>query len=243
MVLGLRSKNRRPSSVQVDYTIHIQEIKPWPPSQSLKSLKSVVLQWENGDRSSGSTSLVAPSQSNIVFNESFNLHVTLVKERSGKGNGFQKNVLELSLYEPRRDKTVKGQLLGNATVDLGEHGVVKDAVSFGVPLSCKRSYRNTAQPVVYVKIQPFDKESSSASSSFRESLSKEESLDRDGRESVSALMSEEYAEEAEIASFSDDDISSQSSLSNLASASEANAEKAAQSSPEQHKVMLLVQIY
>jgi len=138
---------------------------------------------------------------------------------------------------------VKGQLLGNATVDLAGLAVVKDVVSFGVPLICKRSYRNTAQPVVYVKIQPIDKESSSASSSFRESLSKEESLDRDGRESVSALMSEEYAEEAEIASFTDDDVSSQSSLGNLASASEANAELAAQSSSEQHKVMILVQIY
>ncbi|ONK65972.1 uncharacterized protein A4U43_C06F2870 [Asparagus officinalis] len=242
MVLGLKSKNRRPSSTQVDYTIHIQEIKPWPPSQSLKSLKSVILQWQNGDRSSGSTSPVAPSQSKVEFNESFNLHTTLIKEYSGKGNGYQKNVLELSLYEPRRDRSVRGQLLGNAMVDLAEYGIIKDVVSFGVPFNCKRSYRNTALPVVYIKIQAFDKESSSTSSSFRqsvsssfrESLSKEVALDRDGRESVSALMSEEYAaeEEAEIASFTDDDISSQSSLGNLVSGSEANAKLEAQSIQE-----------
>lgn len=210
MVLGLRSKNRRPTSTQVDYTIHIKEIKPWPPSQSLKSLKSVVLQWAHGDRISGSTAAVAPSPSRIEFNESFNLQVKLIKENSGKGNGYQRSILELSLYEPRRDRSVKGQLLGNAVVDLAEHGAVKDSASFGVPLICKRSYRNTAQPVVYVKIQAVDKESSSASSSFRESLTKEESFDRDG--SVSALMSEEYADEAEIASFTDDDVSSESSL-------------------------------
>lgn len=237
MVLGMRSKNRRPTPIQVDYAIHIQEIKPWPPSQSLKSLKSVVLQWENGDRSSGSTSPVSPSQSKIEFNESFNLHVMLVKESSGKKNEFQKNVLELSLYEPRRDKSAKGQLLGNAAVDLAELGIVKDVVSFGVPLNCKRSYRNAAQPMIYIKIQAFDKEGSSvsASSSFRESLSKVESLDGEGAESVSVLMNEEYAEEAEIASFTDDDLSSHSSLGNLASASEANAELASRSSPEQQK--------
>lgn len=237
MVLGMRSKNRRPTTIQVDYTIHIQEIKPWPPSQSLKSLKSVVLQWENGDRSSGSTSPVSPSQSKIEFNESFNLHVTFVKESSGKKNEFQKNVLELSLYEPRRDKSAKGQLLGNAAVDLAELGIVKDVVSFGVPLNSKRSYRNTAQPMIYVKIQAFDKEGSSVSpsASFRESLSKVESLDGEGAESVSALMNGEYAEEAEIASFTDDDVSSHSSLGNLASASETNTELASQSSPEQQK--------
>ncbi|KAK8481445.1 hypothetical protein V6N11_049681, partial [Hibiscus sabdariffa] len=34
-MLGLSSKSRRGPTVHVDYLIHIQEIKPWPPSQSL----------------------------------------------------------------------------------------------------------------------------------------------------------------------------------------------------------------
>lgn len=201
MVLGLKSKSRTPTSTQVDYTIHIQEIKPWPPSQSLKSLKSVLLQWENGPKNSGTTTTVTPSQTKIEFNESFNLHITLLN----KGGGYQRNALEFSLYEPRRDKSLKAQILGNAVVDLAEYGVIKEIVRVGVPLICKRSFRNASQPIVYVKIQALDREkSSSSSSSFRdECLSKE---------SVSALMSEEYLEEeeeeAEIASFTDDDVSS-----------------------------------
>lgn len=231
MDLGLRSKNKKPNLIQVDYTIHIQEIRPWPPSQSLKSLRSVVLQWENGDRNSGSTSAVVPGQSKIEFNESFKLQTTLRKESSSKSNSFQKNVLELNLYEPRRDKNAKGQLLGTAIVDLAEHGIIKEVTSFGVPLNCKRSYRSNAQPLVYVKIQVWDKEGLGSSSRSRESLSKEVSLDKDGRESVSTLMSEEYAEEeTEIASFTDDDISSHSSLPNSASALEANVDSASQNS-------------
>jgi len=54
MVLGLRSKSRKSVSFQVDYLIHVQEVKPWPQSQTLKSAQSVVVQWENGDRNSGS---------------------------------------------------------------------------------------------------------------------------------------------------------------------------------------------
>ncbi|KAG4983689.1 hypothetical protein JHK87_028438 [Glycine soja] len=48
MVLGLRSKSRKRVSIQVHYIIHVLEIKPWPPSQSLRSVQSVFLQWENG---------------------------------------------------------------------------------------------------------------------------------------------------------------------------------------------------
>ncbi|MQM20763.1 hypothetical protein Taro_053791 [Colocasia esculenta] len=234
MVLGLRSKSRKAAAFQVDYTVHVQELRPWPPSQSLRTLRSVVLQWENGERNSGSGSPVVPSLADgkIVFNESFKLQVTLLKEAPVKGNDsgtFQKNVLELNLYEPRREKTVKGQHLGSAAVDLAEHGIINEAVNLSIPVNCKRSFRNTALPVLFLKIQPFEKAYHSSSS--RESLSKEVSLDKDGRESISALMNEEYAEEAEIASFTDDDISSShSSLTHTASAFESNAD-----SPEEQQ--------
>ncbi|KAJ0977002.1 hypothetical protein J5N97_012476 [Dioscorea zingiberensis] len=236
MVLGLRSKNRKAASVQVEYIIHLQRIKPWPPSQSLRSLRSVVLQWENGDKNSGFTNPVTPSleEGKIEFNERFKLQVTLLKEASTKGNdSFQKNVLELNLYEPRRDKTMKGQHLGSAAVDLAEHGIVKETASVSLPVNCKRSFRNTVQPILYLKIQPFEKDSLSSSS--RESLSKELSLDKDGRESVSALMSEEYAEEAEIASFTDDDISSHSSINISSSTIEANADVPIQNNSQEQE--------
>eukprot|EP00268_Persea_americana_P064193 TRINITY_DN841_c0_g1_i1.p1 TRINITY_DN841_c0_g1~~TRINITY_DN841_c0_g1_i1.p1 ORF type:complete len:1154 (-),score=289.59 TRINITY_DN841_c0_g1_i1:304-3765(-) len=236
MVLGLRTKNRKGASIQVNYIIHVHEIKPWPPSQSLKSLRSVVLQWENGDRSSGSLNPVVPSigsgvgDGKIEFNESFKLTTTLCREASAKGGNadvFLKNCLELNLYEPRRDKTtVKGQPLGGVIIDLSDHGIIKETVILSVPMNCKRSFRNTTQPVLYVKIQPFDKDSTSTSS--RESLSKQVSLEKDGKESVSALMNEEYADEAEIASFTDDDVSSHSSLTISSSAFEPRTDSPAQ---------------
>ncbi|KAF8091479.1 hypothetical protein N665_0445s0063 [Sinapis alba] len=216
MVLGLNSKNRKgsssssSSSIQVDYLIHIHDIKPWPPSQSLRSLRSVVVQWENGERNSGTTNVVAPSLGSVIgegkieFNHSFKLPVTLLKDASaGRSKGsdvvFFKNVLELNLYEPRREKT--HQLLATATLDLADYGIVKDSLSLTAPMNSKRSYRNTTQPVLHLTIQPIRAPSSSRNSSSK-----------DGGESVSALMNEEYDKEAEIASITDDDISSHSSL-------------------------------
>ncbi|XP_057721613.1 uncharacterized protein LOC130935746 [Arachis stenosperma] len=213
MVLGSKGKNRRGGTVQIDCLVHIQEIKPWPPSQSLKSLRSVLIQWENGERSSGSTSPVSPGEGKIEFNESFRLHVTLLKDMSAKhsvADVFQKNYLEFNLYEPRRDKIVKGQLLGTAIVDLADCGVLKEPLSVSVPLNCKRNYRNTDQPLLYVKIEPTEKHRTR--SSFKESNPKEASKDNKGGDSVSTLMNEEYAEEAESASFTDDDVSSHSSI-------------------------------
>ncbi|MED6134980.1 hypothetical protein PIB30_042013 [Stylosanthes scabra] len=212
MVLGSKGKNRRGGAVQIDCLVHIQEIKPWPPSQSLKSLRSVLIQWENGERSSGSTSSVSPGEGKIEFNESFRLHVTLLKDMSVKhsvADVFQKNYLEFNLYEPRRDKIVKGQLLGTAIVDLADCGVIKEPLSVSVPLNCKRNYRNTDQALLYVKIEPADK--NRARSSLKESHPKEVLKDNNGGDSVSTLMNEEYAEEAECASFTDDDVSSHSS--------------------------------
>ncbi|KAG5568804.1 hypothetical protein H5410_064186 [Solanum commersonii] len=208
MVSGLRAKTRKGPSVQVDYLIHIQEIKPWPPSQSLKSVRAIVIQWENGDRN-GSTSQVVPfvgsgvGDGRIEFNESFKLPVTLLKEisnKGGDGNNFQKNCIEFNLYEPRRDKTVKGQPLGTAIINLAEYGVVKEGLNVSAPINCTRAYRNTTQALLFLKIQPFGK-GRVCSSSSSDILTIEVSIDRNGVESVSTLTSEECAEEAEIASF------------------------------------------
>ncbi|CAN6483098.1 unnamed protein product [Victoria cruziana] len=221
MVLGLRTRTRKGTPVLTEYLIHILEIKPWPPSQSLKSVRTVLLQWENGERHSGFTKKVVPfigsgSDGKIEFNESFRLPVTFLHELSVKGvelEIFQRNCLELNLYEPRRDKIVKGQLLGTVLVDLAEYGLVKDPIDISAPMNCKRSYRNTSQPMLHMKIQPYQRDIGSSSS--KDSVPKGISSDKEGKESVSALMSEEYAEEAEIASFTDDDISSQCSQTSL----------------------------
>ena len=213
MVLGMKGKNRRSGTVQIDYLIHIQEIKPWPPSHSLRSFRSVLIQWENGERSSGSTNLVSPSVGSVIgegkieFNESFRLPVTLLRDMSVKNsvaNVFQKNYLEFNLYEPRRDKIVKGQLLGTAIIDLADCGVLKEPLSISAPLNCKRNYRNTDQPLLFIKIEPVEK--NWARSLLKESLPKEVLKDNNGGDSVSALMNEEY----ETASFTDDDVSSHS---------------------------------
>lgn len=227
MVLGLSSKNRRgsssSSSIQVDYLIHIHDIKPWPPSQSLRSLRSVVIQWENGERNSGTTDAVAPSLGSVIgegkieFNHSFKLPLTLLKDASASARNkgcdvvFFKNLLELNLYEARREKT--HQLLATATVDLAEYGIVKESLSLTAPMNSKRSYRNTTQPVLHLSIQPIRSTSSSSRNGSK-----------DGGESVSALMNEEYDKEAEIASITDDDISSHSSLTVVSSSTlESNA--------------------
>lgn len=218
MVLGLKTKARKSPSEKLTYLVHIKEIKPWPPSHSLRSLRSVQIQWENGERNSGSTSSVIPSlgsslnDGKIEFNESFRLPVTLLRNTSvkaGDADIFQKNCLEFSLYEPRRDKTLKGQLLGTAVVDLADYGVIKGRLSVNVPVNCQRNYKNTAQPLLYIRIQPADK--GQTDDSAKNSLSNEVSLEKNGGESVSDLMKEEYAEESEINTFTDDDASSHSS--------------------------------
>lgn len=229
MVLGLRANNRRSHTLHRDFLILIQEIKPWPPSQSLRTVRSVLVQWEHGEKYSGSTNTVIPilgpgiGDGKIEFNESFKISVTLVRDISVKGGDsstFQKSCLELNLYEPRRDKTVKGQLLGTAIVDFADYGVVKEAQSISVPINSKRIYNNTAKPLLYIKIQSIEKGRTSSSS--RESLGKVPSMERNGGESVSALMNEEYAEEAEIASVTDDDVSSHSSVALSSSVFEIN---------------------
>jgi hypothetical protein len=208
MVLGLRTKTRKDSAFHVDFNILIQEISPWPPSESLKSLRSVVLFWENGDHNSGKTSTVAPSigsgstAGKIEFNEFINLQAIFQKEGSSKSGKWQRNLLELNLYEPRREK-LKGQHLGSATLDLAEHAMFHEDTSVPVPLSSKRSFKNNAQPMVYLRIQPLDGDNSSVSS--RDALSQEASVDKDSKEFVSATVSEEYTEDTEFASFTDEE--------------------------------------
>ncbi|KAI3858449.1 hypothetical protein MKW98_021814, partial [Papaver atlanticum] len=199
------------------------------------SVRFDMLQWENGDPNSGSINPVVPSvgsgvgDGKIEFNESFRLTVMLSRDASVKGRNaeiYMKNCIEFNLYEPRRDKTVKGQLLGTVVIDLAEYGPIRETIIVTAPMNCKRSYKNTAQPVLSIKIQPFEKHISSSSS--RESLFREASLDTDAKGSVSALMNGEYAEEAEISSFSDDNVSSQSSITNSSSAFEATGSSSPQ---------------
>lgn len=211
MLIGMKPPNRRGPSVQLEYQIHLQEIRPWPPSQSLKSLRSAVIQWEHNDKYSGSTNPVVPvvgsnvGDGKIQFNHTFRLPVTLYKDN----DAFHKNCLELNLFEPRRDKTVKGPLLATAIIDLAEYVSVKEALSITAPMNCKRVLSNKAPPVLFLKIQRVQR--NRATSLTRDGQLRNAFLDRNGNGSVSALMNEEYAEEAEIASSTDDDVSSHSS--------------------------------
>lgn len=208
MVLGLRTKTKKDAAIHVDFNIFIQEISPWPPSESLKSLRSAVLFWENGERNSGKTNTVAPSvcsgstAGKIEFNEFISIQVVFQKEGSSKSGKWQKNLLELNLYEPRRDK-LKGQHLGTATLDLAEHALFLEDTAVPVPLNSKRSFKSNAHPMVYLRIQPLDGDSSSVSS--RDALPKEASVDKDSKDFMSATMSEGYTEDAGFASFTGDD--------------------------------------
>lgn len=215
MVFGLRSKNRKGSSVQVDYFVTVHEIKPWPPSKSLKSVQSVFLQWENGDQNIGSFASVVGND-NIDFNECFALPVTLCQEKRDSDH-FQKNCLEFYLYESRKDKT--GQHLGTAIINLADYGIIEENLTISALVNCKKSSKNAAQPVLYVSVRPIDTESYPQSPNG--SLSKEASLDKH-RELVSNLMKEVNDDELEIASFTDDDGSSHSSRTTSSSAFEAN---------------------
>lgn len=193
MVLGLRSKHRRGASVKVEYIVHIREIRPWPPSESLRSVQKVLLQWENGNQYSGSF-LSAAQDSKIVFTESFKLPLILHQDKKSHDK-FQKNCLEFSLFVPRKDKG-KGQLLGTAVLNLADYGVIESMLSINVPVSLKKSSYSSVQPALVIGLEPVEKDSSNSSPSV--GLSKQTSLDND-------------IDNMEIASFTDDDASSQSS--------------------------------
>ncbi|CAI8603120.1 unnamed protein product [Vicia faba] len=203
MVLGIRTKSRKndSNSIQVHYIINVYEIKPWPPSQSLRSVQSVLLRWENGDRNSGSLASSNVGNGTIEFNEPFKLSVSMSKKEK-KRESFKKNYLEFQLF----DRTVKSQVIGSATVNFADFGIIKEAKAICFQLNCKKSFKSSVLPLIYVSIQPFDVECSSSSPSS--SLSKELSLER---ESVSQSINDDDDDDGdgnddlEIASFTDDE--------------------------------------
>ncbi|XP_027182198.1 uncharacterized protein LOC113780614 [Coffea eugenioides] len=171
MVLSLRSKKKRSASVQIDYLVNVVEIKPWPPSQSLRSVQSLLLQWQNDKKA---------------------------RDR------FEKNCLEFSLYEPRKEKAPKEQLLGTAIINLLDFGIIEEVLPIIAPLNLKKTYKSSPQPDLYFQVEPLDKGSSKSSLNVRPSRT---SLDQDGQES----HAEFNGDDSEIASFTDDDVSSHSS--------------------------------
>nr|GEU98662.1 hypothetical protein [Tanacetum cinerariifolium] len=175
MVLGLRSKHRKDGSVQVNYLIHVQDLKPWlPTSQSLS------LQWVNGDQM---TDFLSPNviDSTVDFNKSFTLPLTLRKDKKDRDK-FQKNYLEFHLWEPRKDKPNKDQVLGSAIVNLGDYGIIENVLNLSLPIIWKKSSKSVAQPVLYISIQSNDRDETNSS---RSSLSTQSSLDKYGQESAS----------------------------------------------------------
>ncbi|XP_042024335.1 uncharacterized protein LOC121771582 [Salvia splendens] len=214
MVLGLRSKHRRGASVKVEYIVHVQEIRPWPPSESLRSVQKVLLQWENGSQYSGSF-LSAAQNSKVVFTESFKLPLILFADKKSQDK-FQKNNLEFSLFVPRKDRA-KGQLLGTAVLNLADYGVIESLLSINVPLNLKRSSNGSVQPALVIGLEPVEKESSNSSPSV--GLSKQTSLDNDNDD----------LEIASIADDDDDDASSRSSRTAGSSAFEVGTSSPSQS--------------
>ncbi|CAL0321122.1 unnamed protein product [Lupinus luteus] len=199
MLLGMRSKSRKSVSTEVHFIIHVQEIKPWPLWQSLRSVQSVLLQWEDDDQNSGSLAS-SIGDGNIQFNESFRLSVLLWREASKKSKyleNFQKNYLEFNLY----DKAAKSQLLGSTTINLADFGTLKETKAIRTQLNCKKSFKNSTQPYLYISIQPLDIESSR--SSPNSTLLKELSLYKEECESVPQSVNDD--DDPEIASFTDDD--------------------------------------
>ncbi|KAJ8547705.1 hypothetical protein K7X08_011291 [Anisodus acutangulus] len=195
MVLGLRSKHKKGASVQVEYVVQVDEIKPWPPSQSLKSVQSVLLQWENDGQSSGSI-VSTVGDASIGFRESFTLPLTLSREKKAHDK-FQKNFLDFYLYELRKDKTTRGQLLGTSVINLADFGLIEEVVSIYTPLNCKKSSKGSEQPALFVNIHPTERGSSSSS---QVSVGKEQ-------ESVADSVNGKNEDDYEIASFTDDESS------------------------------------
>ncbi|KAL9246554.1 hypothetical protein vseg_020072 [Gypsophila vaccaria] len=182
MVLG--KKKKKGITLQVDYIVSVIEIKPWPPSVALCSVQTVLIQWKNGEHNSGFLPPGVPSlngfdEGKIEFNEFFKLPVTLVS----KSQGFQKNSLDFNLYEPKKDKAINGQLLGTASINLAEFGIVRDTQTVVVPITIK-VVKGASNPTLLVHIQPFDNV---------------------GIESVLRMMKEACEDDLEIASITDDD--------------------------------------
>ncbi|XP_024013291.1 LOW QUALITY PROTEIN: uncharacterized protein LOC18020587 [Eutrema salsugineum] len=201
MVLGLRTKSRKDNGVFVEYLISIKELKPWPTSQV--PAQCVLLKWENGENSSGSFIAVV-GKDTIMFNESFRLTLTL-EPKGGTDNKFQKNLLELNVYDAKKkDKGVKNKLLGSAVVNIAEYGVLTSLVPVGAPFTFKKSSRNDGNSEIYLTIEPAGEDDddgyrSSCSSQPKMSFSRG-SVDKEGSEFSLASLTDD-----------DDDVSSQSS--------------------------------
>ncbi|MCE3216364.1 hypothetical protein HAX54_006254 [Datura stramonium] len=210
MVLG-QKKKKKGASFQIDYIVHIQLIRPWPPSESLRSVQSVLLQWENGDRNSGFvTSSVEDDY--LEINKTFTLFLTLCREKKSKDK-FLKNNLDFCLYEYTKDNAAQGPLLGTASINFGEYGVIRETLAISVPLNCKKSSKSLLQPSLYVKVQPA----------------------KDKQESD--MMIDDAEDDSDFASYTDDDVSSHSSSTFSSSvfeaawASPSNNVKVARASP------------
>lgn len=210
MVLG-QKKKKKGASFQIDYIVHIQLIRPWPPSESLRSVQSVLLQWENGDRNSGFvTSSVEDDY--LEINKSFTLFLTLYREKKSKDK-FLKNNLDFCLYEYAKDDAAQGPLLGTASINFGEYGIIRETLAISVPLNCKKSSKSLLQPSLYVKVQPA----------------------KDKQESD--MMTDDVEYDSDFASYTDDDVSSHSSSTFSSSvfeaawASPSNNVKVARASP------------
>ncbi|KAH0697453.1 hypothetical protein KY290_015321 [Solanum tuberosum] len=210
MVLG-QKKKKKGASFQIDYIVNIQLIRPWPPSESLRSVQSVLLQWENGDRNSGFVT-ASVEDDYLEINKTFTLFLTLCREKKSKDK-FLKNNLDFSLYEYTKDNAAQGPLLGTASINFGEYGIIRETLAISVPLNCKKSSKSLLQPSLYVKVQPT----------------------KDKQESDMMIDDAEY--DSDFASCTDDDVSSHSSSTFSSSVFEAawgspsNNVKVARASP------------
>ncbi|KAL3649867.1 hypothetical protein CASFOL_006270 [Castilleja foliolosa] len=183
MVLGLKSKHKKGNFIRLEYIVHVNEVRPWPPSEPLKSVQTVLLQWENGTDNSGSFLSVA-GHSNIVFNESFVLPLILYQKKSS--DKFRKNYLEFSLFEPRKDKA-KQQLLGTAILNLADYALFDEILSVDVPFNFKKSSDNWGPPALSISLELVERDSSNSSPSV--GFSKEASLDNDDDDDDSGIVS------------------------------------------------------
>ncbi|KAL3696181.1 hypothetical protein R1sor_010257 [Riccia sorocarpa] len=224
MVLGLGSK-KKGQPLKLEFLIVIQEIRPWKPAQSAKT--PVVLSWERGDKRSGKTQRVVPSDDGKVeFNEQFTLQAKLVREPEGKGKNagvvkFQKKTVNFLLLDAVTDRQ-----LARCVIDLGEFGDADAAVQANAPLSTGKKVVTAGSPTLFFKISVNSKtEEPRTSFSARVSFGSkaaavaapkspaatpkpevEAALDEETRKSiVAALMSDEEDDNDSIASFTDDE--------------------------------------
>ncbi|KAG9150615.1 hypothetical protein Leryth_008092 [Lithospermum erythrorhizon] len=164
MVLGVKSKKKKGIIVRVDYIVHVQEIRPWPPSDSLRSVESVLLQWENGEQNSGF--LTANVEDDIIeFNKSFTVFLTLRRDKKDPEK-LHKNYMEFFLYESPKEMADKGQLLGTVLINFADFGIIQQMLTLSFPLNCKKSSKGLMQPSLSVKIQPSEE-------SLKEAIRKE----------------------------------------------------------------------